>query len=612
MDVKSAFLNDFINEDVYVVQPPGFIDFEKSDPVYKFKKDLYGLKQAHKAWYDRLKAFLIKHYKMGMIDNTLFTKKKSSNLIIVQIYIDDVIFGSTCQDICDEFSKIMHDEFEMSMMGELNFFLRLQIKQMEDVLGIIDFYNLVLPFQLNAAGVDYQYKDAKTLFEAIQARFGGNDATKKKQRTLLKQMYKNFNTPSTESLDSIFNRLQKIISQLAILDLDTMSIDDLYNNFKIVEQEVKRTVASSSSSGSPNMAFLSSPGSTNEVDTASIQVSVVSTPVSNVSSHDNTANLSNATVYAFLENQPNGSQLVHKDLEQIHEDDLEEMDLNSRKTMNVEDTSSKAMVAIDEASFDWSYMVDDEVPTNMALMAFSDPENEVVFCDQIVILKRDASFRDSEITALNLQIEKLKKEKESNQIKIDNFENASKSLDKLIESQMTDNSRTGLGFTSYNAIAPPPTGLFAPPSIDFSNSGLEYDEDESEEMVLKSDNVQHKPKQANQPRKVSKNPKGNRTNWNEMSTQKLGMVQKPVLKNVEKGMVQREVRPVWNNAMRTNHQNLSNSRRNVAPTAVLTKSGIVPISTARQSSSRVAAPVSAARPINTAASKPLVNVAKPR
>ncbi|GJZ80279.1 retrovirus-related pol polyprotein from transposon TNT 1-94 [Tanacetum coccineum] len=133
MDVKSAFLNGFINEEVYVAQPPGFIDFEKPDHLYKLKKALYGLKQAPKAWYDRLKAFLIKHeYKMGMIDNTLFTKKKISNLIIVQIYVDDIIFGSTCQDMCDEFAKIMHDEFEMSMMGELNFFLGLQIKRMYD------------------------------------------------------------------------------------------------------------------------------------------------------------------------------------------------------------------------------------------------------------------------------------------------------------------------------------------------------------------------------------------------------------------------------------------------------------------------------------------------
>ncbi|GJX63292.1 hypothetical protein Tco_0296192 [Tanacetum coccineum] len=202
-----------------------------------------------------------------------------------------------------------------------------------------------------------KYKDAKTLFAAIQIRFGGNDATKKTQKTLLKQMYENFNAPSIESLDFIFNMLQKIVSQLAILgeiisqedlkliflrslpsewnthvvvwrnkrDLDTMRFDDLYNNFKIVEQEVKGTANSSSSS--QNMVFMSSPNSTNEVNTAIIQVSPASTQVSTASTQVSTANLSDATIYAFLANQPNGSQLVHEDLEQIHEDDLEEMDL---------------------------------------------------------------------------------------------------------------------------------------------------------------------------------------------------------------------------------------------------------------------------------------------
>ncbi|GKB10344.1 ribonuclease H-like domain-containing protein [Tanacetum coccineum] len=210
-----------------------------------------------------------------------------------------------------------------------------------------------------------QYKDAKTLFAAIQIRFGGNEATKKTQKTLLKQMYENFSTPSTESLDSIFNRLQKIVSQLDILgenilqedlnlkflrslpsewnthvvvwrnkpDLDTMSFDDLYNNFKIVEQEVKGTASSSSSSSSQNMAFVSSPSSTNEVNTAygvstaNTQVSPASTQVSTASTQVSTANLSDDTIYAFLASQPNGSQLVYEDLEQIHEDDIEEMDL---------------------------------------------------------------------------------------------------------------------------------------------------------------------------------------------------------------------------------------------------------------------------------------------
>ncbi|GJR65916.1 ribonuclease H-like domain-containing protein, partial [Tanacetum coccineum] len=378
-----------------------------------------------------------------------------------------------------------------------------------------------------------QYKDAKTLFAAIETKFGGNEATKKTQKTLLKQMYKNFSAPSTKSLDSILNRLQKIVSQLAILgenisqedlnlkflrslpsewnthvvvwrnkpDLDTMRFDDLYNNFKIVEQEVKSTT--SSSSRYDNMAFVSSPSSTNEVNTtygvstANTQFSPSSTQVSTSSTQVSTANLSDATVYAFLASQPNGSQLVHEDLVQIHEDDLEEMDLkwhdtagydksnveyfnchklghftrecrgarnkdsrnknqdSSRRTVNIEETSSKPMLAIDGAGFNWSYMADNEVPTNMALMAFSDSKVhndktcsktclkrfetlkiqlddlrtefnksefnlanykrglasleeqlvfykkiEVIFCEQLVVLKRDISYKDSEISML--------------------------------------------------------------------------------------------------------------------------------------------------------------------------------------------------------------------
>ncbi|GJV71316.1 retrovirus-related pol polyprotein from transposon TNT 1-94 [Tanacetum coccineum] len=142
-------LNQFILNDVWEIVPnPMDMTIIGTKWVYRnkldendvvtrnkarLKKALYGLKQAPKAWYDRLKAFLIKHdYTMGMVDNTLFTKRKDPNLIIVQIYVDDIIFGSTCQEMCDDFAKIMHDEFEMSMMGELNFFLGLQIKQLED------------------------------------------------------------------------------------------------------------------------------------------------------------------------------------------------------------------------------------------------------------------------------------------------------------------------------------------------------------------------------------------------------------------------------------------------------------------------------------------------
>ncbi|GKF72424.1 hypothetical protein Tco_0208538, partial [Tanacetum coccineum] len=112
-----------------------------------------------------------------------------------------------------------------------------------------------------------------------------------------------------------------------------MSFDDVYNNFKIVEQDVKETASSNSSLSSQNMAFVSSPSSTNEVNTAYVvsiantQVSPDSTQVSTASTQVSTANLSDATVYAFLVSQQNGSQLVYEDLQQIHKDDLEEIDL---------------------------------------------------------------------------------------------------------------------------------------------------------------------------------------------------------------------------------------------------------------------------------------------
>ncbi|GJZ63956.1 ribonuclease H-like domain-containing protein [Tanacetum coccineum] len=407
-----------------------------------------------------------------------------------------------------------------------------------------------------------QYKDAKTLFEAIQVRFGGNDATKKTQKTLLKQI-------------------------------------------------------------------------TNEDNTANVQDSTASNPIS---TNNSIASLSDATVYVFLAYQPNGSQITGKkiiingsdtvgyDKSKVecfnfhkmghfarecrgpkNQESRSRNQESSKRTVNMEDNSSKAMVVFDGAGFDWSFMADEEVPTNLALMAFSDSEvynhktcsdtclksyetlksqydslriefnkfefdlatykrglasveeqlvfykkNEVVFCDQIAVLKRDASFRDSKINALNIQIEKLKKEKESNYIKIDNFENASKSLDKLIGSQIVDKSGKGYGVNVNKSVSENSTNEIKKTigALIIKDWVSDCNEDESEEM----------------------------------------MVQKPVMNNVQKGTGQREIRPVWNNALRTNHQNFFNSRRNLAPTAVLTKSGRVPISIARQSSSRAAPP----------------------
>ncbi|GJZ96523.1 ribonuclease H-like domain-containing protein, partial [Tanacetum coccineum] len=210
----------------------------------------------------------------------------------------------------------------------------------------------------------HSYKDAKLLMEAIEKRYGGNKESKKVQRTLLKQQYENFTGLSSKIMDQTFDRLQKLISQLEIQgevitqedmnlkllrslsskwkahaliwrnkhEIETISLDDLYNNLKIYEPEIS---GSSSTSQNPqNVAFVSSNStnsnsSTNEADNTAYGVSAAHTQ-SNPASGDN---LSDAVICAFLASQPNSPQLAQEDLEQINPDDLEEMDLQWEMAM---------------------------------------------------------------------------------------------------------------------------------------------------------------------------------------------------------------------------------------------------------------------------------------
>ncbi|GJS02609.1 hypothetical protein Tco_0319117 [Tanacetum coccineum] len=201
-------------------------------------------------------------------------------------------------------------------------------------------------------------------------------------------------------------------------EIVTISIDDLYNNFKIVEQKVKKSVGASS--GAQNLAFMTAPStsSTNHVNTAmpAYEVSTASPDVNTASPQVSTASFSNNAVYAFMVKNPNGSNLLQQDLEQIHEDDLEAIDLkwqlsllsmrakrecrvprnkegqfrnqdNIRKQGNNEDTSSKEMLVVDGVGFDWSDMAEEQVQTNMALMAFSDSK-----CDDLIVKLNQTEF----------------------------------------------------------------------------------------------------------------------------------------------------------------------------------------------------------------------------
>ncbi|GKA21472.1 ribonuclease H-like domain-containing protein [Tanacetum coccineum] len=287
-------------------------------------------------------------------------------------------------------------------------------------------------------------KDAKLLLEAVEKRFGGNAATKKTQRNLLKQQYENFTAPSSEMLDQTFDRLQKLVSQLELLDeklsqedvnqkllrslspewnthavvwrnkaeLETMSMDDLYNNLKVYEPEVKGM--SSSSSSTQNMAFVSSSNnntsSSNEAVNAAHGVTTASTQV-NTAYSTNIDNLSDAVICSFFASQPNSPQLAHADLQQIHPNDIEKMYLrcfdkskvecynchkrghfarecraprnqdnknkeSSRRSVPVETSTSTALVSCDGlGGYDWSDQA--EEGPNYVLMAYSSPSSDL-------------------------------------------------------------------------------------------------------------------------------------------------------------------------------------------------------------------------------------------
>ncbi|CAM8918128.1 unnamed protein product [Rhodiola kirilowii] len=133
MDVKTAFLNGVLKEEVYVSQTPGFEDLTHPDHVHILDKALYGLKQAPRAWYERLSQFLLSHsYVRGEVDKTLFLLKEGKDTLVVQVYVDDIIFGSTNPKLVKKFTDLMSSEFEMSMVGELKYFLGLQVAQGEE------------------------------------------------------------------------------------------------------------------------------------------------------------------------------------------------------------------------------------------------------------------------------------------------------------------------------------------------------------------------------------------------------------------------------------------------------------------------------------------------
>nr|GEX95587.1 hypothetical protein [Tanacetum cinerariifolium] len=353
--------------------------------------------------------------------------------------------------------------------------------------------------------------------------FGGNEATKKTKKNQLKQQYGNFKAEGSETLEQTFNSLQAIRNRD---DLDTMSLDDVYNHLKVYEPEVQKK----SELNSQNMAFISS-ANTSSGKAASI-------------SHD--------IVCAYIASQSNGSQIKYEDITQIDENDIEEIDIKECRALRSQDRgrresykqgskeeepAPKALMAIDGIGWDWSYMAneeenhalvaDDEASTEFALMSkssssfenevyddsfcskfcrkntyslntkinklneeLSDSENtlyhyklglsqvearlvefktqEIKFCEKIRGLEIDVEFKNNKIEYLMNKLEQVKKEKEGLDRKLTCFESALKDLDTLLGSQRTDKNKEGLGYIAV----PPSAQVYSPPKKDMSWTGL--------------------------------------------------------------------------------------------------------------------------------------------
>nr|GEX34490.1 retrovirus-related Pol polyprotein from transposon TNT 1-94 [Tanacetum cinerariifolium] len=362
MDMTTAFLHGTLKEDVYMCQPKGFIDVDHPSHVYKLKKALYELKQAPRAWYDELSTFLLQnHFFKCTIDPTLFIRRFDDDILVVHVYVDDIIFGfinprNTPLDRVEVLGMI--EKRIKVRKGIMPTEAELALEQSQQgvsyvVLGEYDIWAMKMEHYLSH--IDY------SIWQVIQNGNGpvsvitDTNGMIKGLPPKTAEEFKGFSVSTSEGLHKGYDRFQTLLSQLEIhgagvlhedanqkflrslhffwsqmalimrtkTGLDILSFDDLYNNLRVFDRDIKGTIASSSNIR--NVAFVSADNTSNTNDVSTAYS--VSSPSVSKSQKEGSSSYTDEVIHSFFTNQSSSPQLDYDDLEQINDDDIEELDL---------------------------------------------------------------------------------------------------------------------------------------------------------------------------------------------------------------------------------------------------------------------------------------------
>ncbi|GJX49181.1 putative ribonuclease H-like domain-containing protein [Tanacetum coccineum] len=454
-------------------------------------------------------------------------------------------------------------------------------------------------------------KDVKTLWAAIKSRFSGNVKYKKMQKNVLKQQFENFFVSDTERLDKAYDSSTFIMELVALImrnkyGIDDLDIDDLYNNLKVLEADIKGS--SGSSSNSHNVTFLSAE------DTSSSRLGMVHF-ARECRDYENQKHMNGdaGVIGAGTTESVEAQLIVYQKNKVVYEEKIVVLKFEVKDKSNA---ITRLKNQLDE-----TLRKNDDLKAKLQQFETSSKNLNKLINSQL-------SAKDKTGLGYGDQLN----ENDSSGSELYNSVFDSRSSDGN-DNQINDRFKKDNG---YHVVPPPLTGNYMPPLADLSFAGLDatvYRHTTNKTSASVNESV--KPKQAEKPRIITQNPKVDRRDWNGKMTQKLGlgfgftkkayfvcgsynhlikdcdfhekrMAKKSVLKNMGKNTGQREIRPVWNSAQRINHQN------KFVPSAVLTRFGRVPVSAAKQSSLRATASTSTFRPVNTATHKNRVNVSKLR